>query len=175
MQYRISFRNASYTNSREISFPITYFSVTQSFWNITQNTVVSLSYSVHNFEMIGKLKRMLQTHKISRDMKLTHRGRVTHICVGKLTIIGSDNGLSPGQRQAIIWTNACILLIALLGTNFSEILIDILTFSYKKMRLKVSSAKWRPCCRGFNVLTLKGPIPYIYGTQVWLSLCLQMS
>ena len=38
-------------------------------------------------------------------------GRVTHICVGKLTIIVSDNGLSPGRRQAIIWTNAGILLI----------------------------------------------------------------
>ena len=36
---------------------------------------------------------------------LTHWGRVTHICVGKLTIIGSDNGLSPERRQAIIWTN----------------------------------------------------------------------
>ena len=34
--------------------------------------------------------------------KLTHGGRVTHICVSKLTIIGSDNGLSPGRRQAII-------------------------------------------------------------------------
>ena len=32
---------------------------------------------------------------------LTHWGRVTHICVSKLTIIGSDNGLSPGGRQAI--------------------------------------------------------------------------
>ena len=42
---------------------------------------------------------------------LTHWGRVTHICVSKLTIIGSDNGLSPGRRQAIIWTNAGILLI----------------------------------------------------------------
>ena len=41
----------------------------------------------------------------------THWGRVTHICVSKLTIIGSDNGLSPGRRQAIIWTNAGILLI----------------------------------------------------------------
>ena len=36
---------------------------------------------------------------------LTHCGRVTHICVSKLTIIGSDNGSSPGRRQAIIWTN----------------------------------------------------------------------
>ena len=36
---------------------------------------------------------------------LTHWGRVTHISVRNLTIIGSDNGLLPGQRQAIIWTN----------------------------------------------------------------------
>ena len=30
---------------------------------------------------------------------------MTHICISKLTIIGSYNGLSPGRRQAIIWTN----------------------------------------------------------------------
>ena len=54
---------------------------------------------------------------------LTHWGRATHICVSKLTIIGSDNGLSPERRHAIIWTNAGILLIGPLGTNFSEILI----------------------------------------------------
>ena len=84
---------------------------------------------------------------------LTHWGRVTHICVSKITIIGSDNGLSPDRRQAIIWTNAGILLIGPLGTNFSEILFEILTFSFKKMRLKVSSAKRRPFCLGLNVLT----------------------
>ena len=72
---------------------------------------------------------------------LTHWGRVTHICVSKLTIIGSDNGLSPGRRQAIIWTSAGILLIRPLGTNFNEILIEIHTFSFKKMHLKMSSAK----------------------------------
>ena len=83
---------------------------------------------------------------------LAHWGRVTHICVSKLTIIGSDNGLSPDRRQAIIWTNAGIVLIGPLGTNFSEILIEILTFSFKKMRLKVSSAKRRPFCLGLNVL-----------------------
>ena len=64
-----------------------------------------------------------------------------HICIGKLTIIGSDNGLSPEQRQAINWTNAGILLIGPLGTNFSEILIEIQTFSLKKMHFKMSSAK----------------------------------
>ena len=78
-----------------------------------------------------------------RQRSLTHWGRVTHVCVGKLTIIGSDNGLSPGRRQAIIWTNDGILLIGPLGTNFSEILIGIQTFSFKKMHLKMSSAKWR--------------------------------
>ena len=83
---------------------------------------------------------------------LTYWGRVTHICVSKLTIIGSDNGLSPDRRQAIIWTNDGLLLIGSLGTNFSEILIEILTFSFKKMRLKVSSAKRRPFCLGLNVL-----------------------
>ena len=72
---------------------------------------------------------------------LTHWGRVTHICVGKLTIISSDNGLWPGRRQAIIWTNAGILLISPLGTNFNEILIEIWIFSFKKMHLKVSFAK----------------------------------
>ena len=84
---------------------------------------------------------------------LTHWGRVTHICVGKLTIIDSDNGLSPGRRQAIIWTNAGIVLIGPLGTNSSQIVIGIQTFSFKKMHLKVSSAKWRPFCLGFNVLS----------------------
>ena len=88
------------------------------------------------------------------DTLLTHWGRGTHICVSKLTIIASHNGFSPGRRQAIIWTNAGILLIWPLGTNFSEILIEIYKFPFKKMHLKTSSAKWRPFCLGLNVLTL---------------------
>ena len=48
-------------------------------------------------------------------------------------MIGSDNGLPPVRRQAIIWTNAGILLIGPLGTNFSEILIGIQTFPFKKI------------------------------------------
>ena len=95
----------------------------------------------------------LATGMVRRQFpSLTHWGREKHICVGKLTIIASDNGLSPGRRQAIIWTNAGILLIGPLGTNFSEILIGIHIFSFKKMRLKVSSAKWRPFWFGLNVL-----------------------
>ena len=83
---------------------------------------------------------------------LTHWSRATHICVGELTIIGSDNGLSPGRRQAIIWTNAGILFIRTLGTNFSEILGEIHSFSFSKMQLKMSSAKWRLFGRGLNEL-----------------------
>ena len=86
-------------------------------------------------------------------LHITHWDRVMYICVGKLTIIGSDNGLSPERRQAIIWTNAGILLIGPLGANFSEILIETETFSLKKIRLKMLSAK---CCSfrlGLTVLT----------------------
>ena len=75
-----------------------------------------------------------------------------YICVGNLTIIGSDNGLSPGRRQAIIWTNVRILSIGPPVTNFSEILMEILSFSFKKMRLKVSSVKRWSFCLGLNVL-----------------------
>ena len=77
---------------------------------------------------------------------------MTHICVGKLTIIGSDNGLSPGRRRAIIWTNAGILLIWPLGTNFNGISFGNQTFSFKKMHLKMSSAKWCPFSLGLKVL-----------------------
>ena len=66
---------------------------------------------------------------------LTHWGRVTHICVNKLTIIGWDNGLFPGR-----WP---------FGTNFIEFLIAIHTFSFQKMCLKMSSGKWRPFCLVF--------------------------
>ena len=87
------------------------------------------------------------------SVHLTHWGRATHICVGNVTIIGSDNGLSPGRRQAIIQTYAGILSIGALGTNFNEISIGIQTFSFEKMHFKMSSAKWRPFCLGLNVLT----------------------
>ena len=88
-----------------------------------------------------------QTSLANGSTALTHWGRVTHICVNALTIIGSDNGLSPGRRQAIIWTNAGILL-----TNFSEILVKTQIFSFRKMHMKMSSGKWRPFCLGLNVL-----------------------
>ena len=90
---------------------------------------------------------------------LTHWSRVTHICVGKLHvfIIGSDNGLSPDRRQAIIWTNVGLLSIGPLRTYFSENLIKMQQFSLKKMHVKMSSAKWRLSCRSHNVTSVISP------------------
>ena len=59
-------------------------------------------------------------------------------------------GLSPVRRQAITWTNADLLSIRPLGTNFSEILIEIQNFSFTKIHLKVSSVKWWPFCSWVN-------------------------
>ena len=74
------------------------------------------------------------------------------VCVfSKLTIIGSDNGLSHGRRQAIIWNNAGILLIGPIGTNFGEILNEIETFSLETMHFenavcKLTAILSRPQC-----------------------------
>ena len=38
----------------------------------------------------------------------------------------------PGRRQAISWTNAGISLIGPIRTKFSEILVDIYIFLFKK-------------------------------------------
>ena len=67
-----------------------------------------------------------------RAFILTHWGQVTHICFSKLTIIGSDSGLSLGRHQAIIWTNVWILLVGPLETTFCEISIEIHIFLSKK-------------------------------------------
>ena len=84
--------------------------------------------------------------------RLTQWGRVMHICISKLTIIGSDNGLSHGRGQVIIWTNAGLLSIGPLGTNFSEMLIEIYKLSFEKVHLKMSSGKWQQFCLGLCVL-----------------------
>ena len=69
--------------------------------------------------LIRSVKRVI-TDK--QETTLNHWGRVTHICVGKLPIIASDNGLSPGRLQAIIWANIGILLIGPLGQSAANFL-----------------------------------------------------
>ena len=103
-----------------------------------------ITYPCHSINQYLLVKRPLVAHP------LTHCGRVMHICINNWTIIGSDNCLSPGQCQAIICTNAGILLICTLGTNISGILSDIHAFLLKKLHLKTLSSK-----RGHHVSASK--------------------
>ena len=96
---------------------------------------------------------------LSSLSELTHWGRVTHICVGKLTNIHSDNGLSPERRQAIIWTNVGILLIGHLGTNFSENLF-IYENAIESVVCEMASILSRP--QSVNAINLWRHSQYLY-------------
>ena len=76
---------------------------------------IEIRLYVHMVRVLIAQISIIYDHLNCCEKLCTHipRGRVTHICVGKLTTIGSENGLSPGRRQAIIWTNAGKLLIVL--------------------------------------------------------------
>ena len=112
---------------------------------------------------LGRRKLILHEKQYLMDglnhNHLTRWGRVMHTYICNLTIVSSDNGLLPGWHQAIIWTNAGILLIGPFITNLSEILIEDLHFT--KMLVKMSSAKRRPICFSLNVVmhTLTRPDP----------------
>ena len=119
--------------------------------------IFHFSWTKHSSEKFSKNSTFWIWNKCHPDdgnppSAITHWGRVTHICVGKLIIVGSDNGLSLGWRQAIIWTDAGIWITGPLATNFNEILIAIETFSFRKMYLKMSSGKFQPFCLGLNVI-----------------------
>ena len=109
--------------------------------------------------MYLKITHLKLHAQITELNELTHWGRVTHICISKLTIIGSDNGLSPERRQAIIWSNAGILLIGRLGTNFSDILIEIQTFFFEENTFEnvvcemLFISSWPQCVNGCQALS----------------------
>ena len=103
---------------------------------------------------------------------LNHWGPVTHICVSKLSTIGSDNGLSPDRHQAIIWINAGILLIRHLATNFNEMLIEIHTFSVKKKLFKMSSGKRRSFC--LNVLKATTPKLFLVSCAIYFEIVMKI-
>ena len=84
----------------------------------------------------------LSVHHLER---LTCRGRVTHICFSRLTIIGSHNGLSPGRRQTTIWSNAGIVLIRPLRTRFSKTSIETHTFSFMLLCSTICARVWESC------------------------------
>ena len=77
---------------------------------------------------------------VNPKLVLTHWGRVTHICVGNLTIIGSDNGLSPSHYLNQCWNIVNWTLRNKLQWNSNR----NSKFSFKKTHLKMSPGKWRP-------------------------------
>ena len=152
-QLKVNFRKCWMYNSLLCNWNIIH----QWFSHIYQGPV---RLNVQIALIIQKSTRL--QHVLSSVWLLTHWGRLTHVCHCELTIIGSHNDLSPGLHQAIIWTNAGVLLIGPLGTNFSEILIEIYIFSFKKMHLKLLSGIWRPFCLGLNVLNISRT------TSIWI-------
>ena len=110
--------------------------------------------------------RVIVQQSAGCQITLTHQGRATHICVSELIIIG--------RRQVIIWTKVGILLIWPLGINFSEIVIEINTFSFKKMHLKMASAKLRLFRLGLSVLNNSTTVVSICRHKLW-QLCMHIT
>ena len=102
---------------------------------------------------------------------LTHWGRVMHICISKLIIIGSENDLEPGRRQPIIWTNAGVLLVRTSETHASEILSKTHKFPFKRMHLKMSSVKWWQFCLDLKVIkrSVRFTLDWIYNWSICIS------
>ena len=90
-------------------------------------TILRPSYLHNGISYTGKMTSLYWIGALDQYLTvtnvLTNWGQVMHICVSKLSIIASDNGLATDQCQAIIWTNVVI--------NINEILIEIHTFSFK--------------------------------------------
>ena len=94
-------------------------------WNLNHNTTI--------FHPTNEVEKVFSVQWRPFCVVLTHWGRVTQMCVSKLTIIDPDDGLAPTRRQAIIWTDAGILFIDPLGTHFSKISKFIYFHSIKRI------------------------------------------
>ena len=132
---------------------------------------------------IKYLNRVLFVHINSAHKRwilcdLTHWGRVKHMCVSKISIIVSDNGLWTQSH----YLNQCLNIVNWTPgrLNFREILNEINTVSFKKMHLNMSSAQWRffplslneviarPCPK-FNGALVKAPQYFEHVTNNYVS------
>ena len=114
--------------------------------------ICSFHENSHKNIIISRALNTNLPHQITDCCRWTNWGGVTHICVCKLTISGSNIGLSPRRRQAIIWTNATILSVRPLGTYVSEILFKIQNFPWRKCTCKCRLQIGGHFCLGLNVL-----------------------
>ena len=157
---RTSRQTVSHPTLYKISLPVCVIVTNKRLPHLTTTRYNS---PVLSFSWIGALRQQaimwanvdpdLRRHMVSLGHNdVTRLPLVPHICVTECLSIGSDNGLSPIRRQAIIWTNAGLLSIEPLGTNFSEILSKRQNFSFTEIHLKISPAKWRPFYPGGDEL-----------------------
>ena len=126
----------NYLSIVTITYPIPNFNgctvevcywISNFIWRFTEHasfvileTHIPVHFKWNNKRCVLLHDNLSHSIRVLDQGELTDCGWVTHTCSSELTIIGSDNGLSPGRRQAIIWTNAGILLIRNLGTSFSS-------------------------------------------------------
>ena len=126
-------------------------------WSWNWQKCVRASYHVTSamlpWTSTGKLQKSSEETCLfcNRDHTEQHveQSQVSSYCEVRWVAIP---GLSPIRRQAIISTNAGLLSIGPLRTNFSEILMNIQKLSFTKTHLKLPSAKWRPFCPGGDEL-----------------------
>ena len=157
-------------------------------WSIVnwapRNNQYTMSFIQYNlFENVCKVSiilcrlQCLERYFASRlifcsNAALTHWGWVTHICVGRQTIIGSDNGLLPERCQAIIWTNAGILLNWTLGKKLNRNLnIFIQENGFENVVWKMSAILSQPQCVKFWVLFSLNDVTHVLN-QNWFLLLL---
>ena len=119
------------SKSLERNLEITTMNLCHRIW---QKDVTCIS-NLFSLSIVIKILNKLRLNYSRADLpnSLTHGTEwCIHVSVQRANI-GSDNGLSPVRRQAIIWINAGILSIGQLGTSFSEFFIEMEIFSFKKM------------------------------------------
>ena len=112
----------------------------------TQFKPVSAQLLWQDWQLCWPVKRRLGLLQYNWDIRSkpmsTHWGRVTNICVSEPSHHWTlDNGLAPIQCQAMIWSDIHCLINCTLGNKRCGISIKIQRFLFKKMHLKMSSAK----------------------------------
>ena len=117
-------------------------------WQPGLNYICTVRLCSSWYRIVGSCDILSYLLNTTHCLSINLSPQVLHICIGELGSIGSGNSLSPVRRLAITWTNADLLSIGPLGTNFREILIKIHNFSFKKMCLNMSSVKCWPFAQG---------------------------
>ena len=103
-----------------------------------------------------------------------HWSRETRICVSTLNIVGSDNSLSHGRRQAIIWTNAGILLTVPWGQNWTAALNAFANSTAIKIHISIKVQLYtqlvesRKCMHRWKAMKCPEMAPvFVYAPASW--------